>query len=257
MTKFKGKLFQRNHGNSALWILLDPDRAKDALLKVVAACGDNQSVAGFLVGSSLQTSSNYDGFVEQLRALSTLPVVLFPGSGMQISAKADGLLLLTLISGRNPEYLIGQHVAYAAALRDSGLDLIPTGYLLIDGGKATTAHYITQTNPIPGDKPDIAAITALAGEQLGLKIIYLDCGSGALHPVSVDMVAAVRQAVDLPIVVGGGITHEEQIHALRQAGADWIVVGNAIEQNPAILEELTLKLRDTAFDFQGHPPTGG
>ena len=237
--------------------MLDPDRAKDALLKVVAACGDSQSVAGFLVGSSLQTSSNYDGFVEQLRALSSLPVVLFPGSGMQISAKADGLLLLTLISGRNPEYLIGQHVAYAAALRDSGLDLIPTAYLLIDGGKATTAHYITQTNPIPGDKPDIAAITALAGAQLGLKIIYLDCGSGALHPVSVDMVAAVRKAVDLPIVVGGGITNVEQIHALRQAGADWIVVGNAIEQNPAILEELTLKLRDTAFDFQSHPPTGG
>jgi putative glycerol-1-phosphate prenyltransferase len=257
MTKFKGKLFQRNHGNSALWILLDPDRANDALIKVVAACRDDQSVAGILVGSSLQTSSNYDGFVENLRSMSSLPVVLFPGSGMQISAKADGLLLLTLISGRNPEYLIGQHVAYAAALRDSGLDLIPTGYLLIDGGKSTTAHYVTQTLPIPGDKPDIAAMTALAGAQLGLKVIYLDCGSGAHKPVSAAMVAAVRQAVDLPIVVGGGITHAEQILALRQAGADWIVVGNAIEQNPAMLEELTQKLRDTALDFQGPPPAGG
>lgn len=176
---------------------------------------------------------------------------------MQISSKADALLLLTLISGRNPEYLIGQHVAYAASLRDSGLELIPTGYLLIDGGKSTTAHYMTQTLPIPGDKPDIAAITALAGSQLGLKVIYLDCGSGALRPVSVAMVAAVRQAVDLPIVVGGGITHAEQILALRQAGADWIVIGNAIEQNPTILNEITQKLRDTAFDFQGHPPTGG
>lgn len=214
-------------------------------------------MAGFLVGSSLQTSSNYDGFVEDLQTMSSLPVVLFPGSGMQISAKADGLLLLTLISGRNPEYLIGQHVAYAASLRDSGLDLIATGYLLIDGGKATTAHYITQTLPIPGDKPDIAAITALAGAQLGLKVIYLDCGSGALRPVSAAMVAAVRQAVDLPIIVGGGINSAEQILALRQAGADWIVVGNAIEQNPAMLEELTQKLRDTALEFQGPPPAGG
>ena len=214
-------------------------------------------MAGFLVGSSLQTTSDYDRFVGVLRAKASLPIILFPGSGMQISAKADGLLLLTLISGRNPEYLIGQHVAYAAALRDSELDLIPTGYLLVDGGKTTTAHYITQTLPIPGDKPDIAAITALAGAQLGLKVIYLDCGSGALRPVSAAMVAAVRQAVDLPIVVGGGITSAEQILALRQAGADWVVLGNAIEQNSAILMEITQKLRDAALDFQGHPSRVG
>jgi len=257
MSKFKGNFTQRNHGNSSLWILLDPDRSNESLLKAIEACQDDQIVAGFLVGSSLQTTSNYNRFVGVLRTKTSLPIVLFPGSGMQISSKADALLLLTLISGRNPEYLIGQHVAYAALLRDSGLELIPTGYLLIDGGKPTTAHYMTQTLPIPSDKPDIAAITALAGAQLGLKVIYLDCGSGALRPVSVAMVAAVRQAVDLPIVVGGGITHAEQILALRQAGADWIVVGNAIEQNPAILMEITQKLRDTVLDSEGHPTRVG
>ncbi|MFM8686141.1 MAG: geranylgeranylglyceryl/heptaprenylglyceryl phosphate synthase [Bacteroidota bacterium] len=137
------------------------------------------------------------------------------------------------------------------------MELIPTGYLLIDGGKPTTAHYMTQTLPIPSDKPDIAAITALAGSQLGLKVIYLDCGSGALRPVSAAMVAAVRQAVDLPIIVGGGINSVEQILALRQAGADWVVVGTAIEQNPAILTEINQKLRDTALAFQGHPQRVG
>lgn len=208
---------------------------------------DDQILAGFLVGSSLQTTTNYHGFLEHLRSRFSLPLVLFPGSGMQISSKADALLLLSLISGRNPEYLIGQHVAYAAAVRDSGLELIPTGYLLIDGGKATTAHYITQTLPIPGDKPDIAAMTALAGAQLGLKVIYLDSGSGALMPVTPAMVAAVRQAVDLPIIVGGGITHADQITALRQAGADWIVIGNALEQNPALIHEITRELKTPAL----------
>lgn len=257
MSAFKVNLDQRNDASPFLWVLVDPDRFEESNLNFILNPNSASILSGFLVGSSLQTTSSYDQFLESFRTKTTLPLVLFPGSGMQISSHADGLLLLTLISGRNPEYLIGQHVAYAAVLRDSGLDLIPTGYLLIDGGKSTTAHYVTQTLPIPGDKPDIAAMTALAGAQLGLKVIYLDCGSGAHKPVSAAMVAAVRQAVDLPIVVGGGITHAEQILALRQAGADWIVVGNAIEQNPAMLEELTQKLRDTALDFQGPPPAGG
>ena len=257
MSAFKVNLDQRNDASPFLWVLVDPDRFEESNLNFILNPNSASILSGFLVGSSLQTTSSYDQFLESFRTKTTLPLVLFPGSGMQISSHADGLLLLTLISGRNPEYLIGQHVAYAASLRDSGLELIPTGYLLIDGGRPTTAHYMTQTLPIPGDKPDIAAITALAGSQLGLKVIYLDCGSGALRPVSVAMVAAVRQAVDLPIIVGGGINSAEQILALRQAGADWIVVGNAIEQNPAILTEITQKLRDTALDSEAHSPRVG
>jgi putative glycerol-1-phosphate prenyltransferase len=247
MSAFKSKLDQRNQGDTSLWILLDPDRCNNSFWAMMESLEFDQFLAGFLVGSSLQTTTDYPHFLEQVRSRTSLPIVLFPGSGMQISSKADGFLVLSLISGRNPEYLIGQHVAYASLLRDSGLDLIPTGYLLIDGGKVTTAHYITQTLPIPGDKPDIAAITALAGAQLGLKAIYLDCGSGALKPVSPAMVAAVREAVDLPIIVGGGITNAEQIMALRKAGADWIVIGNAFEHNPELLEEITQRLRRRAL----------
>ncbi len=252
MSAFKVNLDQRNDASPFLWVLVDPDRFEESNLNFILDPNLAGILSGFLVGSSLQTTSLYDQFLKHFRAKTTLPVVLFPGSGMQISSHADGLLLLSLISGRNPEYLIGQHVAYAALLRDSELDLIPTGYLLIDGGKTTTAHYMTQTIPIPYDKPDIAAITALAGAQLGLKVIYLDSGSGALKPVSLAMVTAVREAVDLPIIVGGGISSAEQILALRQAGADWIVVGNAIEQNPAILNEIAQKLSSMTILSQSH-----
>lgn len=248
MSLSKVKLTQRNCENAVLWILLDPDRCRDAFWENLESLGFEDCLSGFLVGSSLQTTSGYGPFVKKLRSKTSLPIVLFPGSGFQISSEADGILLLSLISGRNPDYLIGQHVTYASALRDSGLALLPTGYLLIDGGKSTTAHYITQTIPIPHDKPDIAAITALAGAQLGLRLIYLDAGSGAKRPVSTAMVAAVRQAVDLPIVVGGGIASADQIMALRKAGADWVVIGNAIEQNPEHLTDILQGIRSAGLD---------
>ena len=190
------------------------------------------SGTGLFGGGSLQTTTAYQDTLDWLAEFVNLPVVLFPGSMLQVSPKADALLLLSLISGRNPEYLIGQHVQAAVSLRNAGLTLLPTGYMLVDGGKATTAHYITQTQPIPADKPDIAAVTALAGSQLGLKVLYLDCGSGALHPVPTAMVEAVRQVVDGPLVVGGGVRTPQQALALRQAGADWVVMGSVFEENP-------------------------
>ena len=193
---------------------------------------DRGPVQGFLVGGSLQTTTAYQETLDWLAEHVNLPVVLFPGSMLQVSSKADALLLLSLISGRNPEYLIGHHVQAAVLLRNSGLKILPTGYLLVDGGKGTTAHYITQTQPIPADKPEIAAVTALAGTQLGLQIIYLDCGSGALAPVPTAMVQAVRQVVDGPLVVGGGVRTPQQALALRQAGADWVVMGSVFEENP-------------------------
>jgi len=193
---------------------------------------DRGPVQGFLVGGSLQTTTAYQETLDWLAEHVNLPVVLFPGSMLQVSSKADALLLLSLISGRNPEYLIGHHVQAAVLLRNSGLKILPTGYLLVDGGKGTTAHYITQTQPIPADKPEIAAVTALAGTQLGLQIIYLDCGSGALAPVPTAMVQAVRQVVDGPLVVGCGVRTPQQALALRQAGADWVVMGSVFEENP-------------------------
>jgi putative glycerol-1-phosphate prenyltransferase len=212
--------------------LLDPDRFRPQDWQPLLPDLDRGPVQGFLVGGSLQTTTAYQDTLDWLAEFVNLPVVLFPGSMLQVSPKADALLLLSLISGRNPEYLIGQHVQAAVSLRNAGLTLLPTGYMLVDGGKATTAHYITQTQPIPADKPDIAAVTALAGSQLGLKVIYLDCGSGALHPVPTAMVEAVRQVVDGPLVVGGGVRTPQQALALRQAGADWVVMGSVFEENP-------------------------
>ena len=228
----KVNLSQRNSGVPGIWVLLDPDRFRPQDWQPLLPDLDRGPVQGFLVGGSLQTTTAYQDTLEWLAEFVNLPVVLFPGSMLQVSPKADALLLLSLISGRNPEYLIGQHVQAAVSLRNAGLTLLPTGYMLVDGGKATTAHYITQTQPIPADKPDIAAVTALAGSQLGLKVLYLDCGSGALHPVPTAMVEAVRQVVDGPLVVGGGVRTPQQALALRQAGADWVVMGSVFEENP-------------------------
>jgi len=228
----KVNLSQRNSGVPGIWVLLDPDRFRPQDWQPLLPDLDRGPVQGFLVGGSLQTTTAYQDTLDWLAEFVNLPVVLFPGSMLQVSPKADALLLLSLISGRNPEYLIGQHVQAAVSLRNAGLTLLPTGYMLVDGGKATTAHYITQTQPIPADKPDIAAVTALAGSQLGLKVLYLDCGSGALHPVPTDMVEAVRQVVDGPLVVGGGVRTPHQALALRQAGADWVVMGSVFEENP-------------------------
>ena len=228
----KVNLSQRNSGEPGIWVLLDPDRFRPLDWAPLLPDLDRGPVQGFLVGGSLQTATSYQDTLDWLAEFVTLPVVLFPGSMLQVSPKADALLLLSLISGRNPEYLIGQHVQAAVLLRNAGLTILPTGYMLVDGGKATTAHYITQTQPIPADKPEIAAVTALAGSQLGLKVLYLDCGSGALHPVPTAMVEAVRQVVDGPLVVGGGVRTPQQALALRQAGADWVVMGSVFEENP-------------------------
>ena len=228
----KVNLSQRNSGVPGIWVLLDPDRFRPQDWQPLLPDLDRGPVQGFLVGGSLQTTTAYQDTLDWLAEFVNLPVVLFPGSMLQVSPKADALLLLSLISGRNPEYLIGQHVQAAVSLRNAGLTLLPTGYMLVDGGKATTAHYITQTQPIPADKPDIAAVTALAGSQLGLKVLYLDCGSGALHPVPTAMVEAVRQVVDGPRVGGGGVRTPQQALALRQAGADWVVMGSVFEENP-------------------------
>ncbi len=194
----KVNLSQRNSGDPGIWVLLDPDRFRPQDWEPLLPDLDRGPVQGFLVGGSLQTTTAYQDTLDWLAEFVNLPVVLFPGSMLQVSPKADALLLLSLISGRNPEYLIGQHVQAAVSLRNAGLTLLPTGYMLVDGGKATTAHYITQTQPIPADKPDIAAVTALAGSQLGLKVLYLDCGSGALHPVPTAMVRRFGRSSTVP-----------------------------------------------------------
>jgi phosphoglycerol geranylgeranyltransferase len=179
-----------------------------------------------------------DFCIEEIKKISTIPTVLFPGDISQISNKADAFLYLSLISGRNAEFLIGKHVIAAPILKRSSLEIIPTGYMLIDGGSPTTALYISNTTPIPNNRPEIAVCTAMAGELLGLKLIYMDAGSGADRPVSAAMIAAVSKNIEVPLIIGGGIQTPEKAAANVRAGADVVVVGNAFEKNPSLILEM-------------------
>jgi putative glycerol-1-phosphate prenyltransferase len=220
-------------GRKQLAVLIDPDFGQDEMRlerTVQNACMANADL--IFVGGSLLTSAAFDRCVQLVKSLSDRPVVLFPGSPSQLSAHADAVLFLSLISGRNPELLIGHHVTAAPSIKALGIEAIPTGYLLVDGGKPTTVSYVSQTIPLPHDKPGIAAATALAGSYLGLRTIYMDTGSGALRTVSPEMIRAVREQVDLPIIVGGGIRDRGTARVLCDAGADILVVGTAFEKDP-------------------------
>jgi putative glycerol-1-phosphate prenyltransferase len=226
----------KSSGQKLLAVLIDPDLGEDeGLLErtVQNACMAKADL--IFVGGSLLTSVRFDECVQRVRELSDRPVVLFPGSPSQLSRHADAVLFLSLISGRNAELLIGHHVTAAPTIKAMGLEAIPTGYMLVDGGRPTTVSYVSQTLPIPHDKPGIAAATALAGELLGLQTIYLDTGSGALRSVSPAMIAAVRCAVNIPLIVGGGVRDAAAARALCEAGADVLVVGTAFEQDPELI----------------------
>ena len=227
-------------GKKSLAVLLDPDKLSDAgRMRSMMDLIHHSGVDFVFLGGSLLVEHNFESVLQTIKALSKVPVVLFPGSPAQVSQHADAILFLSLISGRNPELLIGHHVTAAPVLKKLGLEIIPTGYMLVDCGKPTTASYISQTLPIPWNKPEIAAVTALAGEMLGLKCMYLDGGSGAAKPVSADMIRAVRQSVSTPLIVGGGIRTEEDAMKAYQAGADLLVVGTAFEDEPELLFSLS------------------
>jgi putative glycerol-1-phosphate prenyltransferase len=176
--------------------------------------------------------------VLSIKAQTKIPVILFPGSPSQVTPAADALLYLSLISGRNPELLIGQHVISAPLVKKSGLEIISTGYMVVDGGLPTTVSYISNANPLPSNKNEIAVCTALAGEMLGMKLIYLDAGSGALMPIPTEMIKAVSEQISIPLIVGGGITTPEKAAANCRAGADLIVVGNAIEKDTDLISSI-------------------
>lgn len=214
-----------------LAILLDPENESQVDIESMVSNGHRAGASMFLVGGSL-VSKPIDGFVDKLKGMTSLPVVLFPGSAMQFAPNADSILFLTLISGRNPDFLIGHHIAVASRVKQSGIEVIPTGYILIDGGATTSVQYMSQTMPIPANKAEIAVATALAGELLGLKAIYLEAGSGALNAVPVKLIKAVRKAISVPLIVGGGIRSKQQYRAAKDAGANLVVVGNALESNP-------------------------
>jgi geranylgeranylglyceryl phosphate synthase family protein len=229
---------KNNMNKKGFAVLLDPDKLDPQSLDERIAAIKDSSVDYIFVGGSLISTDNMDMVLSKLSELSHIPKILFPGNSLHVHPKADGILLLSLISGRNAEFLIGQHVIAAPMLKRSGLDILPTGYILVDGGRPTTVSYISNTTPVPSDKPDVAAATALAGEMLGLKYIYLDSGSGALFPVREEMIRMVKNTVEIPVIVGGGMRTKEDIHKALSAGADIVVVGNAIEKNPDFLREV-------------------
>jgi len=222
-------------GRKKFAVLVDPDKSTAVSLKKLAVSAEKSHVDFFFFGGSLLTHGIGEEQIRILRENSNIPVILFPGSSLQIFPNAHGILLLSLISGRNPDMLIGKHVESAAILKASGLEIIPTGYILVESGSPTSVSYISNTLPIPSNKPDIAACTALAGEMLGLKVIYLDAGSGALNPVPADMISQVKKEINIPLIVGGGITGPGKAKEALNAGADVIVIGNAIEKNPDLI----------------------
>lgn len=227
-------------GTPKLAVLADPDRYSEESLFELIERAKNCRADYFFVGGSLLMEDRFEKTVSNIKSRTSIPVVIFPGSNYQISSKADAILFLSLISGRNPEYLIGQHVVAAPIIKEAKIEVIPTGYILIDGGRTSTTSYITQTVPIPHDKPEIAVATALAGEMLGMKLIYLEAGSGANNSVHTDIIRAVKKNITIPLIVGGGIRSGEQAEEICKAGADIIVVGNILEKDPDMLMDISL-----------------
>ncbi len=219
-------------------LLIDPDKQDEKQLISIIEKAKNAKTDYFFVGGSLLTHDSLDACLSTLKAHANIPVILFPGNAMQVNEKADAILFLSLISGRNAEMLIGKQVITAPILKQSSLEVLPTGYMLIDSGKPTTVSYMSNTTPIPADKDAVAACTAMAGEMLGLQLIFMDGGSGAKQPISEQMITAVSKSVDAPLIIGGGISNGEKAIANCKAGADIVVVGNAIEKDENLIAEI-------------------
>ena len=234
----------KSNNKKTFALLIDPDRQDKKQLISLVNKANKAKVDYFFVGGSLLTNNNLELCISTIKENSYIPTILFPGNAMQVSNKADAILFLSLISGRNAEMLIGKQVITAPILKKSSLEVIPTGYMLIDSGKQTTVSYMSNTTPIPHDKEQVAKCTALAGEMLGLKMIFMDGGSGALNPISTKMIRSVSKTIDVPLVIGGGINSGKKAIENCKAGADIIVVGNAIEKNERLINEIATSVQE-------------
>lgn len=236
-SQIKGFIYNSiiSKNNKKLAILIDPGKKNDESLQETIKIANQAKVDFILVGGSL-VSEYINDVVNVIKKGSEIPVILFPGNLMQLSNNADGILLLSLISGRNPDYLIGNHVLAASYLKNSRLEIIPTGYILIGTQCTSSVEYISNTKPIPADKPELIVATAIAGELMGNRIIYLEAGSGSCSRIKRNIISEVRQNISVPLVVGGGVKTRDDIKDIFEAGADIIVVGSAIEDNPAMIK---------------------
>ena len=243
---YQSLLQKKAKGQKSFAVLIDPDKVNTQLINELTTFAVEANVDYLFVGGSLVISNQLDEVLQQIRQNCDIPTILFPGSPGQVSRFADALLYLSLISGRNPELLIGQHVISAPFVKQSGLEIMSTGYMVVDGGAPTTVSYISNASPIPADKNEIAMCTAMAGEMLGMKLIYMDAGSGARRAISESMIEKVAGVIEVPLVVGGGITDPEKAYLNCKAGADVIVIGNAIEKNSSLIKEMSTAIHSVS-----------
>lgn len=219
-------------------VLIDPDKMKfDDIPDFIQKTNSSIATHIFVGGSEVDEGITQKLIVE-IRRWTDLSVVLFPGDVAQISEEADALLFLSLISGRNPEYLIGKQIEAASQLIDSNLEVIPTGYILIENGKETSVQRVTETQPLSRNNIQEIVHTAKAGELLGMKIIYLEAGSGATHPINSEIIKRVKFVLDIPLIVGGGIRSMTQLEDVYNAGADLVVMGTVFEENVSMFNKL-------------------
>ncbi|RKX29532.1 MAG: geranylgeranylglyceryl/heptaprenylglyceryl phosphate synthase [Candidatus Zixiibacteriota bacterium] len=231
---------KENRGGGFL-LLIDPDKTSSNSYLALAEAAEDCGVDAILVGTSFMLSASFGESVKAIKEATSLPVIIFPGSFAQLTPAADAVLFTSLISGRNPEYLIGEQVRGAPLVKRFGLEPIPTAYMLIESGSNTSVHYISGTMPIPREKDDIACAHAMAAQYLGMRLCYLEAGSGATNPVPISMVNKVASCVDIPLLVGGGLRSPEDCAARIDAGASFVVVGNIMEEQQKFdyLRELT------------------
>ncbi len=245
MNVYSTLLEKKQQGKKQIAILIDPDKHQESDFTAMAKRFQTLPIDYLFVGGSLLSYDLLDACLNAFKMETKIPLVIFPGSVMQVNSKADAILLLSLVSGRNADLLIGRHVEAVPYLKQAKIETLSTAYLLIESGKITTAQYISSTLPIPADKAEIASLTAQAAEMLGHKLIYLDAGSGALNSVPEEMIRLVRNNIQLPLIVGGGIRTAEQAKSKLIAGADLLVIGNILEQQPQLLQQMV----DAVFNF--------
>jgi len=235
---YKNILSAKNEGTKMLAVLIDPEKFD---LKNIASFFEkvHQSITTHIfIGGSTDKNNVTDNVVSQIKKTTNLPVILFPGDVSQVSQKADGILFLSLLSGRNPEYLIEQQIKAAPFLKKSKLEILPTGYILIDGLKETATQKVSNTKPIAQENIDLILNTSLAGEFSGKKLIYLEAGSGATIPVNANIITVVKNNLSIPLIIGGGIRSKKQLENAFNAGADLVVIGTAFENDESFFEDL-------------------
>jgi phosphoglycerol geranylgeranyltransferase len=237
MSVYEALLNVRDQKGAGFLVLLDPDRMNVSDIVDLARKSEQGGADGFLVGSSLLLSTRFDEAVKEIKAHVKVPVTIFPGNANQVSRHADAILFLSLISGRNPHLLIGEQVKAAPAIKEFGLEPIPTGYMLIESGAPTSVQFMSDTQPIPRNKPDIAKAHALAAEYLGMKMVFLEAGSGAESPVPDNIIREVKEFISIPIIVGGGIKDPDIAQSKVKSGASFVVIGNFLEEDDSLIRE--------------------